>query len=72
MAARHAKIAALLSPEARRALVDATEWTLYRMLPPDVPVPVYTELAAHALVTGQYLTARGEVVREYVLEEMLP
>jgi len=73
MGVLHALIATTLSPEAKRALIDTREGQPVALpAGPLIPV-VWHELAQHRLITplGR-LTTRGEVVRDYVLEMMLP
>lgn len=72
MSQRHEEIAAALSPEAVRALVNSqVSWSHRYELPDRTTVEVMDELAGPALVHGRFLTVRGEVVREYALDKML-
>jgi hypothetical protein len=74
MSERHAEIAKALSPEAKRALIDTHEDQPVALPPYPLGAVVRQELILAVLIHPglDLLTVRGEVVREYVLEMMLP
>jgi hypothetical protein len=73
MGVLHALIATTLSPEAKRVLIDTPEDEPAALAPGPLAEVVRRELEQHALINPLgMLTTRGEVVRDYVLEEMLP
>ena len=74
MSELHAEIAKALSLEAKRALIDTHEGRSVALPPGPLAPVVWEELHRHGLIERLIgrLTVRGEVVREYVLEMMLP
>ena len=74
MSELHAEIAKALSLEAKRALIDTREDQPAALPPGPLAEVVRQELGAAGLIWPilDLLTVRGEVVREYVLEMMLP